>query len=131
MTRKRISKQNRLKLYKRFNGHCAYCGCKILFEEMEIDHSVPIAKTNNENSAHFISSNYNLRPTCHDCNNFKNSMSAGEFKFYLEEKLMKELKKVLPYRIALKYGFIQQLFEQKDVSFYINEHLEEIYPEDD
>ena len=35
---------NRRDIYNRFDGHCAYCGKKIEFDDMTIDHILPQSK---------------------------------------------------------------------------------------
>lgn len=34
--RKHISKSTRLKVYEKYNGHCAYCGCELALKEMQV-----------------------------------------------------------------------------------------------
>lgn len=41
-----ISKKIREIVYKKYNGHCAYCGCKIEYKDMQIDHIVPKYRNN-------------------------------------------------------------------------------------
>lgn len=36
--RKRITTTQRMKVWQKYNGHCAYCGCEITLEEMQVDH---------------------------------------------------------------------------------------------
>lgn len=36
--RKPIPKDVRQKVYDKFKGHCAYCGCKLKYKEMQVDH---------------------------------------------------------------------------------------------
>jgi hypothetical protein len=31
---------NRKEIYQKYNGHCAYCGCKILINRFEVDHLI-------------------------------------------------------------------------------------------
>ena len=38
--RKRITAAQRMKVWQKYNGHCAYCGCEIMLEEMQVDHIV-------------------------------------------------------------------------------------------
>ena len=35
---------NRRDIYNRFDGHCAYCGKSIEFDDMTIDHILPQSK---------------------------------------------------------------------------------------
>lgn len=37
MTRKPIPKNIRKQVYEKYNGHCAYCGCKLDYKDMQVD----------------------------------------------------------------------------------------------
>lgn len=34
---KSIPKKDRLKIYEKYNGHCAYCGCELNYKDMQVD----------------------------------------------------------------------------------------------
>lgn len=36
-----ISKKKRMIVYEKYDGHCAYCGEKIAYEDMQVDHFIP------------------------------------------------------------------------------------------
>lgn len=36
-----MKKEERLRVYKMYDGHCAYCGKSIKYEDMQVDHIVP------------------------------------------------------------------------------------------
>lgn len=38
MARKAIPKKVRELVYKKYGGHCAYCGCKLEYKDMQVDH---------------------------------------------------------------------------------------------
>jgi uncharacterized protein (TIGR02646 family) len=66
----------REKIFAKFDGHCAYCGCKIEIETFEIDHKTPKSKGGKNNLI-------NLFPSCGLCNTFKYNRDIREFKKYL------------------------------------------------
>lgn len=35
-----MKKEERLRVYKMYDGHCAYCGKSIKYEDMQVDHIV-------------------------------------------------------------------------------------------
>lgn len=35
MKRRKWTKEERKRIYQKYKGHCAYCGCKIRIEEMQ------------------------------------------------------------------------------------------------
>lgn len=36
-----ISKKTHVAVYKKFDGHCAYCGRHIAYNDMQVDHFKP------------------------------------------------------------------------------------------
>ena len=74
LKRGRISASDRMEVYKKCGGHCAYCGKPIKYEEMQIDH---------------VESHYrhmgkdeigNYLPSCRDCNGLKSDYLLEEFR---------------------------------------------------
>lgn len=116
MTRKPIPKKIREQVYQMFNGHCAYCGCKLEFKDMQVDHLIPIWSQNGSSELE------NLMPACRMCNFYKSTFTLDKFRENLET-LYERLAKSFIYRLALKYGLIQE--SQKHIKFYFEE-LEEV-----
>ena len=108
-TRKYISKSIRLKVYEKYNGHCAYCGCKLELKDMQVDHIVSVYWYSGANDIE----NYN--PACRMCNFYKSTMTIEDFRKQLG-KLLSKLEKVFIFRLAKKYGVIQEV--EKPIVFY-------------
>ena len=36
--RKKLTNKQRMAVYNKFDGHCAYCGCEIDISDMQVDH---------------------------------------------------------------------------------------------
>lgn len=53
-------------------GICFYCGKKVAFKQITMDHLVPLARGGRSNKE-------NLVPCCKDCNNLKKSMMPIEW----------------------------------------------------
>lgn len=105
---KPIPKAVRQKVYEKYDGHCAYCGKPIEYKEMQVDHI----------QAHYLGGademdNYN--PACRMCNFYKGTMSIDRFREELR-KLQERLKKVYIYRLALRYGLVEE--KENEVVFY-------------
>ncbi|MCI7200469.1 HNH endonuclease [Megasphaera elsdenii] len=105
---KPIPKAVRQKVYEKYDGHCAYCGKPIEYKEMQVDHI----------QAHYLGGademdNYN--PACRMCNFYKGTMSIDRFREELR-KLQERLKKVYIYRLALRYGLVEE--KENKVVFY-------------
>lgn len=113
--RKTIPKDIRLRVYNSYNGHCAYCGCKIEYKEMQIDHINSVYRTM------IISGNIdeninNYMPSCRQCNFYKSTFTLEYFRERLSTILMNNLRKQFNYKLALKYGLIQENI--KPIKFY-------------
>ena len=70
--RKNFSQKKRKMIYNRADGRCQLCGRKILYEEMTIDHIVPLAMNGNN-------SDDNLQCACKLCNTQKAAYLPEEF----------------------------------------------------
>ena len=109
MLRKPIPKKNREQVYKKYNGHCAYCGCELALKEMQVDHIQSVYWYDGANDIE----NYN--PACRMCNFYKSTMPIEDFRKQLG-KLTSRLKDIFIYRLAKKYGLIQEV--EKPIKFY-------------
>ena len=96
-------KIDRLAVHKKYNGHCAYCGIKIAYEEMQVDHFWPqfLKHWQDEDNNRFE----NLMPSCRKCNNFKSGMRPEEFRKELSKQVSRLLKNT-QFDRALRFGQI-------------------------
>lgn len=123
---KAISKKARIALYEKYNHRCAYCGCEMEYKDMQVDHiksvycNNDIAQTMSEEEMY---SEINFLPACRQCNLYKSTFTIEEFRKRLQDVMMKNLKKDFKYRMAVKYGLIEET--NKNVKF----HFEEISDE--
>lgn len=111
--RKSITKNERLTTYEKFNGRCAYCGCNIKYEEMEVDHF----KSHKTNMGEDNIDNY--MPACHDCNHLKVDFTIEQFKKAIKRcgeiyRARKEPMNAISDRIAIKYDLTK---EDHDIEF--------------
>ena len=116
--RKAISKAMRQQVYDSLNGHCGYCGCKITYKEMQVDHIEAVylhEEELNAGQAQEINSIENYMPACRMCNFYKSTMTIEDFRKQLG-KLLSRLEKVFIFRLAKKYGLIKET--QEPIKFY-------------
>lgn len=106
----RISTKRKLIVYKKYNGHCAYCGSAISFEEMQPDHIIPLATLRavgysrlHEFGIRVADEVNNLNPSCSDCNRYKRDLSIESFRGYLFKRFSALCLDGM-YRMASKYG---------------------------
>lgn len=112
--RKPIPKKLREKVKKKYNGHCAYCGEKPL--KLCIDHLVPVAHQHGTNDE------FNLMPSCYQCNNYKLTFDLETFRKMISEQVLMARKYSVNFRFAEKYGLVTE--QIKPIKFYF-----EIYNE--
>lgn len=74
-----LRKFRRRLLYHKYNGRCAYCGCRMTYDEMTVDHIIPQMKGGKSNPK-------NYRACCGPCNMFKGSKTMKEFRIAIVEK---------------------------------------------
>lgn len=77
--RKNLTKQQRQKVYNKYNGHCAYCGCELEYKDMQVDHLIPLNDWNNSYTDEELWSMDNLMPSCRLCNHYKRSYTLEHF----------------------------------------------------
>lgn|SRR5574344_691071 len=109
-----FSKKIREEVYNKYDGHCAYCGCKIEYKDMQIDHKIPILRgVSDEDLNRFRQHDKrgtddidNLEPSCHMCNFYKMDFTLDGFRNRMNE-IHKNLERYFIFRLALKYGIVK------------------------
>ena len=111
-----MNKANRLGVYKKYHGHCAYCGKRIRLDEMQIDHIHPKALSHFYKSLEMIKlhglkgknvdSFENLNPSCRRCNHYKRSLTLEEFRTDLLGNLHERVLNHYTVKVAVDYGII-------------------------
>ena len=116
---KAIPKKTRIALYEKYNHKCAYCGCDLEYKDMQVDHvksvyaNTDFKQTMTEEEMY---SEENFLPSCRQCNFYKSTMSLEDFRKRIRITMMDNLRKNFGYRLALKYGLIEEC--PKDIVFY-------------
>lgn len=72
-----INKKTRIAVYKKYDGHCAYCGRHIAYNDMQVDHFKPQKAWNPEDSG--TDDIENLMPSCRMCNHYKRAHDLVNF----------------------------------------------------
>ena len=97
--RHKWTKEERLKIYQKFQGHCAYCGLEIDLKDMQIDHITSLYQ-NGEDSVE------NAVCSCRLCNSYKRANSLEKYRNWLLAGVIERLRKLFIFRIAERYGMI-------------------------
>jgi 5-methylcytosine-specific restriction endonuclease McrA len=124
-----MKKEVRLQVYEKYQGHCGYCGETIEYKDMQVDHVIPQSEFYRKidkkiGIPDFLSHltpmdlNHidNLMPSCRICNKWKDTFDIDGFRKQLSEQLDRLNNYSSNYRIAKKYGLIQETY--KPIKFY-------------
>jgi hypothetical protein len=124
MKRKAIPKKVREAVYNKYDGHCAYCGKKIEYKEMQVDHLIPVQRERfKKYSEEEIECFENYMPACRRCNHYKRAHSLEVFRKYIEEIPAKLYRDSYIYKVGRAYNLIVE-WPQK-IKFYF-EQIEEL-----
>ena len=105
------AKKIRLDVYAKYGGRCAYCGRKIAYKDMQVDHFIA-KKAFDQSGSDDIS---NLMPSCRMCNHYKRANSLELFRRYIQE-IPRKLRENYIYKIGVVYGNVVE--NQKPIEFY-------------
>ena len=108
-----ISKKTRIAVYKKYDGHCAYCGRHIAYNDMQVDHFKPQRAWNPEDSG--TDAIENLMPSCRMCNHYKRAHDLETFRQYIAE-IPRKLQENYIYKVGIVYGNV--LENPKGIKFY-------------
>lgn len=108
-----INKAKREAVYKKYDGHCAYCGREIEYKDMQVDHFLPLRAWGIEDAGTDDLSN--LMPACRTCNHYKRANSLETFRRYIYE-IPKKLRTNYIYKVGLIYGNVSDI--EKPIKFY-------------
>ena len=105
--------RDRDKIYKKYNGHCAYCGITIMLKQMQVDHLRAVQR-----GGHHGYDNYN--PACRSCNVSKATYTVEEFRVRLITDVDRIRRDSAKFRILERFGIIKQ--KKKNIRFYFENH---------
>ena len=124
--RKRITKAERLQVFNKYGGYCAYCGKKIEYKDMQVDHMVPLRLGGADDVKNYM-------PACRRCNHYKRGSSLEVFREMVEKIPEKLQRDSYIFRVGVDYGFFESW--ERDVTFYFESYelpmpLPEVYGEE-
>ena len=112
-----MTKDERQKVYEKYNGHCAYCGKELLLKDMQVDHLV--SKRDAELGQAWwdeVESFNNYMPSCRRCNHYKRANSLETFRQMIEEIPKKLQRDNYIYKVALDYKLVEE--KPHEIKFY-------------
>lgn len=115
-----ISKAKREVVYRKYDGHCAYCGREIAYKDMQVDHFKPLRAWNGEDAG--TDDIDNLMPACRMCNHYKRANPLSRFRQYIEE-IPRKLRDNYIYKVGVAYGEVVE--NEHPVKFYFEKQEEQ------
>lgn len=115
--RKPLNKNDRKVVFEKYNGHCAYCGCDITMQNMQVDHLIPMKLYEKYAEVGVDIDNMdNYMPSCRSCNHYKSSMTLDKFRSMISKMSDVLYRDSATYRNAVRFG--QVVPNKKPVVFY-------------
>ena len=122
--RRKLSQQERLEVYRKMGGHCAYCGCVLKYEDMQVDHVAPLEGWSEKGT----DTMENMLPACRSCNHYKSAMSIESFRKMVENMPTALARDSVTYKNAVRFGLVVP--NPHPVVFYFEKRQKIIYIED-
>lgn len=134
-----MKKSDRIKIFEKYGGRCAYCGCD-LTKSWHLDHIQPIVRDSkwDRKKGRFVGlgscrkpeneilENYN--PSCSSCNIQKNSFTLEQFRSNIQGFINSLNLYSTQYKFAKRYGLVQET--EKEVKFYYETFSDEVQSKD-
>lgn len=125
-----MNKKLRFKVFSKYDGRCAYCGC-LLPDKWHIDHLEPIKRTHVWDK---VSQSWrvsgcdhpeldcfdNMMPSCPSCNINKHNDSVETFRNNIKGYLKSLNERMVQYQMVRRYNLVRET--NYDVIFYFERH---------
>lgn len=116
-------KELRQRVFEKYGGKCAYCGCDLTIDKMQMDHIIPKFRGDTDASLERSgiirgTDDYdNLMPSCGPCNKRKSTFSIEEFRKQLEACYDRMMLYNANFRQMVRYGQIKKEFNNYEFYF--------------
>ena len=94
-----MRKSDRLKIYNKFDGHCAYCPEKLAYKDMQVDHILAVMRGGKSIEENFY-------PSCRSCNATKATYTIEEFRERLVGDIYRLRRDSSKFRILERFGLV-------------------------
>lgn len=113
-----MKKSDRAKIFNKFNGKCAYCGCE-LTKGWHVDHLKPVRRFDGQMGNPENDCLENCMPACASCNINKHSNSIEGFRNLIEGFITSLNRYSVQYKVAKRFGLIEEV--DKPIVFYFEQ----------
>lgn len=96
-------------VHQKYGGRCAYCGCEISQQAMQIDHIEPIFRGRMQSPEEIERLNHidNLNPACRPCNHRKSTLAVEDFRAEIAAQVRRMQRDSNQFRLAYRFGQIE------------------------
>ena len=117
-----IKKEIREQVWNKYDKCCAYCGTKLEYKQLQVDHIKAHWHNGTEEECkkwkvtkgkHEIK---NFNPSCARCNRWKSTFTIEAFRNEIQQQLIRLKRDSSNYRIALDYSMIVE--DNKPIEFF-------------
>lgn len=116
--RKSLSPKVREEVFRKYDGHCAYCGKELTTKDFQVDHLIPVQRERfGKYTSEELETFKNYMPACRRCNHYKRAHSLETFRKYIEEIPRKLTEGNYIYRVGLDYGLVEE-YPRKIVFYF-------------
>lgn len=119
-------KEERLFIFNKFGGRCAYCGNHIEYKKFQVDHFWPKRCPENaaNNGCQDVEDLSNKMPSCRTCNHYKRADPPEVFRSTMKS-LHERINKIYIVRVGAAYGMLDVKPFNGKFYFETLEHKEE------
>ena len=123
----KIKQEERIKIWNKFDQHCAYCGCVLEYNKMQVDHIEPVFRGSTQKELEFYGRKkgankmYNYNPSCAPCNSSKSTFSIEDWRRQIKLKKDRIIRDSSTFRLLRRFGIVE--FTSEDVIFYFEKEV--------
>ena len=120
----KIKVEIRLEVWNKYKNRCAYCGQKITFRKMQVDHITPIYRGSLQSELSVVKgknniSNYN--PSCGSCNSSKSTYTLEHWRDEILLKQDRVRRDSSTFRLLERFGLVK--CNKNIVKFYFEKEV--------
>ena len=123
--RHKLTPDERRTVYDKMGGRCAYCGEALAYEDMQVDHVMPLRGFDDDSGDALD----NMLPACRSCNHYKRGNTLEGWRKMLEATPATLKRDCYTYRQAVRFGMVTPT--PKRVTFYFEKLRDSALPQSD
>lgn len=111
----KIKQELRVKIWNKFKKRCAYCGCVLTYNKMQVDHISPLYRGTSQyelskyNILKGENKEYNYNPSCPSCNSSKSTFTIEKWRAEINKKTERLKRDSSTYRLLLRFGLVKEV----------------------